>query len=132
MFNKCYVAFWRLTQFMLDILMLCRIMLFIKVYVSLRRYQGLYHITTINHGLLKCLVGICQHNQRCDTLILREWAFNKRSVTFWRLSQLGYSIDINQGFCHNVTLISVLSYCDVYHSFVALATLIKGFVTLWH
>ena len=132
MFNKCYVALWRLTQFMLDILMLCRIMLFIKVYVSVQHYQGLYHITTLNHGLLQCLVGICQHNQRCDTLILREWAFNKRYVAFWRLFQLCYSIDINQGFCHIVTLISVLSYCDVYHSFVALATLIKGFVTLWH
>ena len=67
---------------MLDILMLCRIMLFIKVYVSVQPYQGLYHITTLNHGLLQCLVGVCQHNQRCDTLILREWPFNKRSVAF--------------------------------------------------
>ena len=67
---------------MLDILMLCRIMLVIKVYVSMQPDLGLYHITTLNHGLLQCLVGVCQHNQRCDTLILREWPFNNRSVAF--------------------------------------------------
>ena len=87
---------------------------FIKVYISLWHYQGLYHITTLSHGLLQCLVGICNHNQRCDTLIMWYWAFNKCYVALWRLSQVMLHLrhstrvmshcDICQGLCHIVIM----------------------------
>ena len=37
---------------------LCRIVLFIKVYISLRRYQGLYHITTLSRCYSVLLVYV--------------------------------------------------------------------------
>ena len=102
--------------------MLCCIVMFIEVYVSLRRYQGLHHITTLIHGLLQRLVGICNHNQRCDTLIMWYWVFNKCYVALWRLSQvmLHYRhswrvmshCDICQGLCH-IVIMPKMSQCDI-------------------
>ena len=84
-------------------------------------YQGLhftrtlssvkYHITILIHGLLQCLVNICQQNQRRDTLIMGQWR-----------------------------LISVMSHCDIYHTLCNISHIhqglchilifVKGYVTL--
>ena len=100
---------------------LCRIVIFIKVYVSLWHYQGLYDITTLSHGSL-------------------QWAFNKHYVALWSLvcyrghligvmshcdvsHGLCYISDIHQGLCHIVIFVKgyvtlsyfsrVMSHCDV-------------------
>ena len=112
-FTKRYVALWCLSMVMshCDICQgLCRIVMFIKVDISLWRYRGLYHITTLSHGSL-------------------QWAFNKRYVALWRLSwvmlhwrhssMVMSHCDICQGLCRIVMFINVdiLVWCygGLYH-----------------
>ena len=112
-FNKRYVALWRVSRVMLqfrhssrvmshcDICQeLCRIVMFMKVYVSLWRYRGLYHITMLSHRLL-------------------QWVFNKRYVALWRFSKCQIVIFI-KGYVTLWCLSRFTFHCDVIEGYITL------------
>ena len=101
---------------------LCCIVMFIKVYVSLWRYRGLYHITTLSHRLLQWVFNkhyvVLWCLSKCQLVI-----FIKGYVTLWCLSRFMFHYDIIKGYitlqckamvCYSGHLISVMSHCDVY------------------
>ena len=77
-FIDAYIGFQGLRFTFIDVIVGCLSKIYLYIMSHCVVYQGLHFTVTLSRvishydvkPLLQCLVGICQHNQRCDTLII--------------------------------------------------------------